>query len=87
MCHRLTVALQCDIYSFGVILWEIVTGEGATRGRLFEPKVIMTSIASRWGLHLHTRKCSDPSHRCQRVSLHGACQGNAQQMTCPQLLL
>ena len=30
---------QCDIYSYGVILWEIITGATATRGRLYEPEV------------------------------------------------
>ena len=30
---------QCDIYSYGVILWEIITGAPATRGRLYEPEV------------------------------------------------
>ena len=37
--------LQCDIYSFGVILWEVVTGGFATRGRLFDPVV-------RWALNM-----------------------------------
>ena len=36
----LAMCAQCDIYSYGVILWEIVTGEAATRGRLYEPKVL-----------------------------------------------
>ena len=31
--------MQCDIYSYGVILWEIITGAPATRGRLYEPEV------------------------------------------------
>jgi hypothetical protein len=32
-------ALQSDIFSFGVVLWEIVTGGFATRGRL-HPAVV-----------------------------------------------
>lgn len=31
--------VKADIYSFGVVLWEIVTGAIAKRGRLHEPKV------------------------------------------------
>ena len=37
--HPLSLHLQCDIYSYGVILWEIITGATATRGRLHEPEV------------------------------------------------
>ena len=31
--------VKADIYSFGVVLWEIVTGAIAKRGRLHDPKV------------------------------------------------
>jgi serine/threonine protein kinase len=33
--------VKADIYSFGVVLWEIVTGAIAKRGRLHDPKVLL----------------------------------------------
>lgn len=33
--------VKADIYSFGVVLWEIITGAVAKRGRLHDPKVGM----------------------------------------------
>lgn len=38
-CNGVHAALQSDIFSFGVVLWEIVTGGFATRGRL-HPAVV-----------------------------------------------
>ncbi len=49
--------MQCDIYSYGVILWEIITGAAATRGRLYEPEV--RAVQSATGQHDRTQ-CRAP---------------------------
>ncbi len=35
---------QVDIYSFGVLLWEIVTDEKPTRGIMREPQCVVCSL-------------------------------------------
>lgn len=37
------IALQVDMYSFGVILWELITTEMARRGRLRAIQVCITA--------------------------------------------
>jgi len=45
-------ALQADMYSFGVVLWELVTHDTPIRGRLYDPQVRSTCLraAAHWGL-------------------------------------
>ena len=38
-CRIVCVALQVDIYSFGVVLWEIVTQDKGRRGQLRRTRV------------------------------------------------
>ena len=46
---------KVDIYSFGVVLWELVTGESPQRGRMRSIRWVLTHASPQYiVLHLHT---------------------------------
>ena len=65
-CPHYFNAVQADIYSFGVVLWELATGEAPQRGQLRDVKVpeecpLVRALFELLGyLHAEACKCSIP---------------------------